>query len=419
MIKKLNVWYCHPYACAPSTGKKNPNRSYFLAKELNQLNCKVTVVTSSFEHLSGEKQQVKRGFKLKICDDVDFAWIKTPHYKSNGMMRVVNMLLYAYGLKRQYRLMAASTGTPDVIICSAQHPFHFKACRKIANEYGALLISEIRDLWPLSLIELLGVSKFHPLCLWLERIQSAMCLHSDVLVSLLEYAKPYLRKNGLDDSKFIHIPNGYSESHSDETAPISEDKDYQWLKQMASQGKFIIGYTGAHGAPNHLNVLCQAMQSINDERFQLVMIGDGAIKHLLKEKYVNCSNIHFIDAKPKAQIKAYQQLFHLGYMGVKNHGIYRYGISLNKMYEYMYNKVIALVGSYPGNTAIDKANCAISYDNDCPESLKNAILSAAKKSEKDIKAMKMKGYSKVTEQYTYRKLAQDYYHLFVKLKPAG
>jgi hypothetical protein len=60
---------------------------------------------------------------------------------------------------------------PDVVIASSTYPMDIWVARRIARRAGAVLVFEVHDLWPLSPIELSGMSPHHPfalLCGWAE-----------------------------------------------------------------------------------------------------------------------------------------------------------------------------------------------------------------------------------------------------------
>lgn len=408
----MNIWYCHPYACSPLKGKRRPNRAYFLSDEWCKLGHKARVITSSFEHISGEQTNQTSAIEIAKQNNVQFAWLKTRRYQGNGLGRILNMLDYARGLRKQRKQLFQELGKPDVVICSAQHPFHFFACKKIAKETGAKLMVEIRDLWPLSLIELLGVSKFHPLCLVLSYIQKKMCQQTNVLISLLSHAKPYFVQQGLQPEKFHWIPNGYTPQESNDAMlkDVSMDPDYQQIKALKEKGHFIVGYTGAHGEPNCLRILVEASK-LTGERVKFVLIGDGNIKRELVQQ-CDSHNVIFIDPKDKSHIKCYQALFSACYMGIERLDIYRYGISFNKMYEYMYNRCLIISGKYPEHSALHQANSALFFENDSIESLVSTIQRAVSLPEQERNEIKERAYKHVKQHFLYSTLAKEFEALF-------
>ncbi len=413
MKKKLNIWYFHPYACTPSSGKKKPNRSYYLSVEWARLGHRVSVITSSYEHIGGKKSEIHENYCIEKIDDVDFVWLFTPDYDENNWRRIFNMWFYARQIKKYKNCLLGELGVPDVIICSVQHPFHFNICKKIAQSNNALLITEVRDLWPLSLVQLLGVNKFHPFCIWLSIIEKTICKKSAYLVSLLGNSKEYFISKGLMENKFFCISNGYVESLDFYNDDYKNDIDYQELFRLKNEGKFVIGYTGAHGQPNHLKIICEAVARLIKIDVVLFLIGDGNLKPVLVEQYSKYKNIFFVDPKNKSVMRMFQRKFDVAYMGLHHVDIYKYGISFNKMYEYMYNEVPVLTGIFP-KTPVSESRGGVFFENESLDSLIQAIKFSRELPKDELVAIGKRGRNSIIDCYLYPKLAERYLEVMMK-----
>src|SRR5690606_28442346 len=109
---------------------------------------------------------------------------------------------------RQADSLIAQYGVPDAIIGSSPHPYMFLATHRLARRYNAASIFEVRDLWPLSLVEFAGVSPRHPLVVatgWLEKFAYRK---ADSVVSLQSGSQPYMCGRGLAAERWHYIPNG-------------------------------------------------------------------------------------------------------------------------------------------------------------------------------------------------------------------
>ncbi len=69
----------------------------------------------------------------------------------------------------------------------------------------------------------------------------------------------------------------------------------------------------------------------------LVVVGDGQEKERLLQKYGHNKQIVFIPPIPKKQVQSLLKLFDVCYLGWKNIKIYNYGVSANKLFDYMYS----------------------------------------------------------------------------------
>ena len=74
--------------------------------------------------------------------------------------RVVNMFAF---MARLYRLPLNRLPAPDAIVVSSPSLFPVLPAKVWSRKFGARLVFEVRDVWPLTLQELGGLSTLHPL----------------------------------------------------------------------------------------------------------------------------------------------------------------------------------------------------------------------------------------------------------------
>ena len=148
------VWILNHYAMTPEQG--GGTRHYNFALELVQRGYKVYVFAS--EHIHNTDCIVlnnKEKGGETIIDGIHWVWIPTRHYTKNGIDRVLSMVDYYLFMVKKYRLYNRA----DVIIGSSVHPFACMAAIKISKKMNSKCISEIRDLWPQTLIDMGKLSK--------------------------------------------------------------------------------------------------------------------------------------------------------------------------------------------------------------------------------------------------------------------
>ena len=403
----MNIWYVHPYLGVPDNAEYG--RGYLLGSALAKLDVQLRVITSSFHHLiQSDYDQQELVFSKKISD-VHFSWIKTPKYKNNGLKRIINMFTFGWRFRWVDLVKDHSHEKPDVIIITSTHPFHIFGGIYYSKKYNAKLICEIRDLWPLSLNEILGVSTFHPFSILLAWIEKKMYVNANKIVSLLPNTKDYMIQKGMDKEKFHYIPNGTSLIESKKQ--LSKYKDF--LFKLKKQHAFILMYTGAIGIPNDMEPIVDAaaiLQNKGLSNISFVIIGEGGTKQVLKDKVEDESinNIHFLDAIPRNEIQDTLSYSDLLFIGGKNLDLYKFGVSPNKMFEYMLAaKPIMMTISSPNNP-LEQSNAGICLGNNDPNTIADEIIKYSKLSHKKLEEIGRRGEAYVKKHHLYDVLAQQY-----------
>jgi glycosyltransferase involved in cell wall biosynthesis len=196
--------------------------------------------------------------------------------------------------------------------------------------YRSRFIYEVRDLWPEVLIDIKGKSNIFNRIIFkiFTLIESVSIRHADHVVSVKEGDYDYFRdKYNLELSKFSFIPNGMpSHTFINKSNYIDLPKD-----------KLIIGYAGSFGDYYDLNPLIDSMIHISRKDIFLLFIGSGPQKKNLirKSKELELKNIKFLDSVPKEQLDDYISLFHYGFLPLKQLSSNKYGISCNKLFDYL------------------------------------------------------------------------------------
>ena len=276
----MNIWYLNHYANPPTIG--TPGRPYALASNLQNLGHNVMIVCASF----------KRGLqptgyedlnKYKSYGGVNYYHLPTRSYQGNGLGRLMNMLDYSRGVRKlAAKIDNGEMSKPDILIPSCVHPLAFPPALFLARKYNAKLIYEVRDIWPLSLIELSGVPSYHPLVLWFGYIEKKAYREADAVVALMPNAFEHMVPLGLDRHKFHFIPNGIDRNEWNvKSMPLPEEHE-KTLRQIKEQGKLIVIYAGAHGIPNALDQILdlKTIKPGNPKPYHFVFIGDGILKAL-------------------------------------------------------------------------------------------------------------------------------------------
>ena len=308
-------------------------RHFYLAEELAKLGYKVYLIAANNHHLLRNAPDLKERYYFDNSRGFTFVWIDMPSYaEAHSKQRVFNWFLFPWRLQKLTKLIPDK---PDAIISSSPSPFAFLGAERLAKKFKAKLFFEVRDIWPLTLIELGGYSPKHPFIRLMQWAEDRAYQKSDGVISNLKNSVEHMRSRGMDPKKFYWIPNGFSLNEVNQEVPLNEDTNSKLPKD-----KFIIGYTGTIGVANALDTLIEAAEIVqNKPDIAFVVVGQGkervALEQVVKDKKL--SNIYFIDSIPKIEIQAMLAKFDACYIGWLNDDLYRFGIGANKIPEYLYS----------------------------------------------------------------------------------
>ena len=407
---KKNIWYLHHYAGAPGIGMSY--RPYFISYHLKHLGFNPSIIAASFHHLLTRCSHQIDTVKQELIEDIPYIWLKTNSYHGNRFGRLRNMFTYTWRLKTQYKKIVSSCGKPDIIIVSSSHPFHYLIASKIAKKYDAKLIFEVRDVWPLTLIELLDLNPKHPLLMLMSYIERRAYKEADYVVSLLPNAFEYMHKFALTKDRFIYIPNGITIQENNEESLLPSELQ-QKIIQLRKKNKFIIVYTGAHGIPNALDQLIEALTLLNDNTdIHAILVGKGNEKENLQLKAKHLSNVSFFDPIDKLAIPTLLKQCDACFIGWQNKNLYQYGISANKIFDYMLAAKPIIQAVNTKNDPVALADCGLITSPENPPQLVKAILKMIAMEKSTLQEMGERGREYVKQYHDYQILAEKYVELF-------
>ncbi len=410
---KKTVWIINDYAGSPSHGMTY--RHYYIAKELQKKSINPIIISASYSHFLNNFPPIKehQSYLHEMVDRVEYLWLKVLKYKdSRDKKRVLKWFQFTFKL---FSLPKGLT-KPDVILCSGSAPMLILPSYYLAKKHRAKLIFEIRDIWPLTLMNFKGYSKYNPLMYIMQKCVNFGFRHADHITSVLPNTDNYIKEQGINNFKFTYLPNGIFLEELQNPSPLNQETASQVPKD-----KFIIGYTGAMGMGDGLDLLIDvALELKASSKIHFVFVGKGSEKERLKErvKSLELNNVTIIDAIPKKEVQNMLALFDVCYIGWEDKSIYKYGISANKIFDYMYSaKPIIHLFSGEGDL-ISKAQCGISINKHKSSLITKAILELYHSPKERLKAMGIRGKSFVLEHHTYSKITDKFIDIFTPKREA-
>ena len=385
-------------------------RHFYLAKEMIKMGMEVTIISGSYSHLHKEQPVTHGKFTFEEIEGINYYWVKIPTYKKSiSLHRLINMMAFAWKTRHFHK---KNIKKPDLIIVSSPSLLPVVLGKKWANHCKAKLFFEIRDIWPLTLQELGGLSKWNPLVKIFSCFEKYGYKNADKVVSLLPNAYSHFKKLGVPESNFAYIPNGIAEEDWGSNTPLPESHQLL-INQLKKEGKFIMAYTGTHGVANSLDTLIKVFSQLKEENLALVLVGKGQEKANLIQlaSDLDCTNVHFLDPVDKPCMPTLLAQFDGLYVGLQKHSLFRFGISPNKMFDYMMAEKPIIQAIEAGNNIVKEARCGFYAEPENIEDIKNAILKLANFSDNERVEMGLNGKKYVLENHSYKNLALKYVQL--------
>lgn len=405
--KGRSVWIFNHYAIGP--GVPGGTRHYDIGRELAKRGWKVTVFSGVYPRQGspacGQPVEMARdSVSTKVHDEVSFIRVPALRRRNTNAMRVLSMLSYIPGAMKVTRGLPP----PDVIIGSSVHPFAAWIAWKIARKVGCRYIFEIRDLWPETIVELGGISRRHPFVMLLSRIERVLVKNADKVVTLLPNAYSYLERFGIPEHKVAVVPNGIDVSrldYIDRELPYDIDMELNRL-----QGSFIVAYTGAHGLANRLDTVIDAAvkcgASGSGMKIEFLLVGDGPDKPRLQQRVagLRLQNVTFVDRISKELVLSVLVRCGAGAIAWTETPLYQYGISANKLFDYMLAGLPVVMAGESPNNPVSNSNGGIVVPYDDADGMAKALMELAADREK-AHSMGLRGRQYVIEQHSSAHLA--------------
>ena len=410
----MNILYLNHYAGSPALGMEY--RPYYLAREWVRAGHRVQMLAADFSHVRATQPTVLPTPDAPAwlagdqeVDGIAYRWYRTPRYQGNGLGRVRNIWAFLSAVWRDTpRLLREFR--PGVVIASSTYPMDIWVARRLARAAGARLVYEVHDLWPLSPIELSGLSKWHPFMQLCQAAENAAYRDADVVVSMLPKVMGHMASHGLDLKKLHIVPNGITlDEWSGEPPPLRDDVALV-LAAARAAGRTVVAYAGSMGLPNALDDLLDAAALLSGEPLQIVLVGSGHEQARLAQRAVTegLTNVNFLPPIPKAMIPSFLTAADIAYIGWQRVPIYRFGIAPNKLMDYMMARCAVLHAVEAGNDPVAESGCGLTVAPESPAAVADGLRRLAALTASERLAMGERGRAFVLAHHTYTVLAQRF-----------
>lgn len=397
-----HVWILNHYALAPN--ESGGTRHFHIAEHILTHGWKATIIAASVNHSNG-KQRLSQNERTRYdyLSGVPFLWVHTPEYTNNGHRRILNMLAYTWRVLK--KKTTDKLQRPDVVFGSSVHPLAAVAALLLSRRFNVPFIFEVRDLWPQTLVDF-GFLKDHSVITWaLRKIELWLYCNASRIVVLMPLAWEYIVPLGISKDRIVWIPNGVDLSLFSSPSLFARKSD----------DIFTLMYFGSHAQADGIENILQAMKIIKEGNnpipVQLRLIGHGPMKPALENltQRLGLSNVSFEPPLPKNQIPALAAEADAFILILLNYPkLYRYGISMNKLFDYLASARPIIIASNVPNNPVVEANAGLSLSTANPDCIADAILQLAQMSTHERELMGRNGRSYVEQNHSFELLAAKF-----------
>lgn len=404
------IWIFNHYASSDFDDKGG--RHYCLAKYLKRFGYEPTVFCCNIIHNTDRVCIESDSIANKYMDgaiDVPFVFIKGRAYKGNGKTRFLNMLDFYRNLKKAAVDQAVQDGLPDIIYASSVHPLTLVAGIQLAKRFSRKCVSEVRDLWPESIVEYSDhLNRSNPIIRLLYAGEKWIYKKSDAIIFTFKGGYDYLMERGwtkaIPESKVFHVNNGVDLEvfdHNRETYTINdEDLDNEHIIKIV--------YTGSIRKVNNLGRLLDIAKLVSDPNVRFLVWGDGDelddLKGRLEREQI--TNVKFKGRVDKKFVPYITSRATVNFAHNNPSALFRFGISFNKIFDYLAAGRPVLVSFGSKYNPVVEGSAAI-----LPESFSDADIARAIDS---IGIMEKEEYRELcinarntAEEYSYETLARN------------
>jgi len=404
------VWIVNHYASPPD--EPAGTRHFSLGRELVAKGHAVTIFAAGFGHLSGREKRLgpRALVRIELIDGVRFVWLRTFPYRGNDWRRQVNMLSFLV----VFLVAQTRERRPDVVIGSTVHPFAALGGWLAARLRRARFIFEIRDLWPQTLVDLGAMRVGSPGERLLRTLEATLVRRAEIVITLLPGMRDYLSGRGLPSGHVVYIPNGADVAAFEGTEPPRDSPEavargLRAIADLHAEGRFVLGYLGAFGRVNCVDLIARAAalaEARDPGRVGLVLIGDGPERPEVERAAAGNPAVAIGTAIPRRYVPAMLRALDATVVHATHTPVYRYGISFNKLFEYMAAERPVVFACDSAYDPVRATGAGVSVAPDDPERLADAFLELAAATPETRAAMGAAGRNYVTQEHNIASLGE-------------
>lgn len=399
----MNIWLINHYAVPP---KYYPlARQTYFAKYLMAMGHTVTIFAASSVHNSDVNLITDgRKWREETVDGVHYVYIKCCDYQGSGLKRIYNICEFAWklpGVCKQFP-------KPDAIVATSMPPTSCAMGVRMGRKWGCKTVAEIADLWPESIVAFGIAGPRNPAVVALRWLEKWIYKKADAVVFTMEGAYDYIVEQGWEKeiprSKVHYINNGVDLEQFDYNKEHFRVED----PDLDDPSTFKAIYTGSVRPANNPDLLIDcAKYLLPYPDIRLLIYGGGENLDALRQtcETQGLTNCMFKGPVPKKNIPYILSKSGLNLLNydLKSVGVFKYGSSQNKLFDYMASGQPILSNVSIAHSLIQKYHCG--QDDTLPdaETYAKAVLAIYRMDEEQRRLMGANA-RRAAEDYDFKRL---------------
>ena len=352
------IWIIDHYSSEPKYG--GIQRQFDFATELSERGYRVIVISSSFSHFTHSYISNEEMFVSQIAVNAFYVYLHTSQYSANGGIgRIKNMFSFKKAVLRNCKRIAEKFGKPDVVTGCSVHPLSWVAAYKVSKRYKAKYLIEVRDLWPEIWVLTGEKSKYSPMVLFFRHLEKwAYKRASKIIYSMLYGDKYFCDKCGVPREKVALIgqPMNCERFLENSKTKALPEEILHFVKNQ-----FVCVFTGYYMEYEGVYSMLESAKTIKEQGYPIrfLFLGSGKEEQGMR-KYVSDNNLDNVliygrvskELIPAVLCDCKICLAHCSAQGKPES--YKYGISKNKVNEYLYSGNCVIYGRDDVNDPVAK-----------------------------------------------------------------
>ena len=401
----MRIWIVNHYADPPDG---LATRSFDIARRMVEKGRPTTIFACAFSHyhLGPLRRLGWRLWRTENIDGVLFVWIAANSYRNNDWRRMLNMLTFSLitffaGLVRRER--------PEIVIGVSVHPLAALTGYLLARVKGARFFFEVTDLWPQTLIDFGRLRPDGRAARGMRTLERFLFERAERIVMLWRHTDSYVESQGVSPSKILWIPHGVELERYQELQP------YEGAPERPFRVMFLGGFVAANSIESILDAAA-VLKRWGRQDIEFLLIGAGQERAALMERArsMDLTNVEFRPAVPKRDVARTMGEADAFIYGLRDLPLYRFGISLNKLTDYLASGRPIIFFGRSTYDPVHDAGAGVSVLPGDPELLAGAIEGLAALTPQERMEMGERGRRYLLEHHNIPSLATRLLEVFEK-----